>query len=228
VRGIIFTIATDKSLYVVGEGVTTRYAITNTTADPVTFSPFAMQCEYDMTVASADGTVLFRLSDVTECLESFAAVGITVQPGQTVVKTFPVYYVPDFTVIDKQNSPRLIISARLRGEKYDETELSVGIAVQSARTSVLPLLPARPGAPAVACLPVWNGIVIKLSAPQNVSLTVYSLDGKINRDRSFKKELSAGSHLFPFFSAGPGGIYIVNMTAGSYSKAFKISVDGRR
>jgi hypothetical protein len=226
VRGIIFTIATNKSLYTVGEGVTTRYTITNTTADPVTFSPFAMQCEYDMTVASADGTVLFRLSDVTQCLESFAPVEITVQPGQTVLKTFPVYYVPDFTTIASQKTPRLIIAARLRGEKYDETELSVGITVQRATTSALPAVPLHSNLPSISCAPVRNGVVLKLSGPQNVSLTVYSLDGKINRDCSFKKELSAGSHLFPFFSAGPGGVYIVNIAAGHYSKAFKISVHG--
>ena len=228
VRGIIFTIATNKSLYTVGEGVTTRYAITNTTADPVTFSPFAMQCEYDMTVASADGNVLFRLSDVTQCLESFAPVEITVQPGQTVLKTFPVYYVPDFTTITSQKAQRLIISARLRGEKYDTSEVSIGIQVRNATTPLLPSALMSLSAPAITCLPVRGGIVLRTSNPQTVSLTVYSLDGRIHRDLSFKKELAGGSHNFSLYrSVKSKGIYIVNVTAGNFSKAFKISADGR-
>jgi hypothetical protein len=228
VRGIIFTIATNKSLYTVGEGVTTRYTITNTTADPITFSPFALQCEYDMTVASADGTVLFRLSDVTQCLESFAPVEITVQPGQTVLKTFPVYYVPDFAVIDKKNSPRLIISARLRGEKYDTSELSIGIQVRNATTPLLPSTLMSLSAPTITCFPARGGIVLKTSNPQTVSLIVYSLDGKIHRDLSFKKELAGGSHSFSLYrSAKSNGIYIVNVTAGNFSKAFKISANSR-
>jgi hypothetical protein len=230
VRGIIFTIATNKSIYTVGEGVTTRYTITNTTADPVTFSPFAMQCEYDMTVATTEGKIIFRLSDVTECLESFAPVSIKVQPDETVIKTFPVYYLPEVSssTVDNQRTSRLIISARLRGEKYDETELSIGITVRNATTPLLPSALMSLSAPTITCFPARGGIVLRTSNPQTVSLTVYSLDGKIHRDLSFKKELAGGSHSFSLYrSEKSNGIYIVNVTAGNFSKAFKISANSR-
>jgi hypothetical protein len=230
VRGIIFSVATDKVLYTIGEGIASRYAITNTTADTVTFSPFAMQCEYDMAVANPVGKIIFRLSDVTECLESFAPVSITVKPGETVLKTFPVYYLQEVSpsVVSGQIVKLLVFSARLRGEKYDETEVSVEIGVQNARTSVLSSVHARSSTPSIVCSPIRNGIVMNLSDPQTVSFTVYSLDGKINRDRSFKRELRAGSHFFPLTgTADPNRVFIVAVATGAYSKAFKISVDGR-
>jgi hypothetical protein len=230
VDGIIYSIATNKSLYLIGEGIVAQYAITNTTNTAVKFSPFAMQCEYDMTIATAAGRKIFQLSDVTECLESFAPVEITVKPGETVIKNFPTYYLPEVSTADMSNQQiaSLLVSGRLRGEKYDFTEVLVGIKVQNVRTPAVPDKGKTNGLAPVTCVPARSGIELILSEPQAISCAVYALDGKINRDLSFKKELASGSHLVSFPASEKGnGVYIVKISSRNYSRAFKIHANAR-
>jgi hypothetical protein len=225
IDGVLFSVATDKSVYAIGEGVSIRYSITNTSTKAVTFSPFSGNCEYDLIAATTAGKQIFRLSDNSVCLATLVAVTITVNPGETVTKTFPTYYLPDLgtSVFNNKAVAQLMVSARLRGSKYDSTEVPVSINVQPRFTAIQPISVGGEADRAISCSASRTTMYLNLPTRQTVALTVYTLDGKVDRELTMKSELSSGSHLFAFNkSAHPAAVYIVQVNAGTYSKAFKI------
>jgi hypothetical protein len=227
IKGIVFCTATDKYSYRRDEGVKIRYSITNTTDQQVSFGPFSGGCEYDLsitvipTVLTAQKKVIYRQSENMVCLAVVST--ITVDPHQTVIKDFPNYYLPDLTSFAPTNNKiMLLVSAKLNGAKYDSTEVGVPIEIRLDPTAVAEKRSAS-GSSLASCALQNQRIALNLLKAQNVSVAVFSLDGKMRPQAAFSRNLAAGAHTLSLM--GPHmtkGIYIVGVKGTDFEKKFTV------
>jgi hypothetical protein len=230
VQGLIFTIASDKELYSINDGVIIQYSITNGTANPVTMQAYRRNCEYDFAVLTNSKRTLFRLSDVATCTADPAPSAITINPNVTITKVFPTYYIPDVNSdIPEGGTVPLYLYTRVRGQKYDSSEVWLPISVQKAGTA----LRQQPRAALPAAIDVRiarRGVIeVTLSEQRTVALSVFSLDGKLCRNLSFSQNLKAGSHFFTLSSSvrQPPRTYIARVAATGFFKTFLLQSDCR-
>jgi hypothetical protein len=228
VHGAVFRTATDKYVYRKDEPVKVRYSITNTTRTDFVYGPFNMGCEYDLavmvipTVTAAPQKEIYRQSDqLTVCLAAIDS--IVVSAGKTVVKDFPDYYLPALTSFAPTgNKIILMVTARLRGAKYDTTAVGVPIEVRLDPTAVAGGTETMAGFTA-PCDVRGGKIALQLPRAQNVSVALFRLDGKMLPGAAYSRMLQAGSHLLPFAQGKmPKGMFVVGVKGSDFQKKFNV------
>jgi hypothetical protein len=221
VDGIIYTVATNKKVYTSGESVWSRYTVFNGTQSAVSFGPFSKNCEYEMTVTSGK-TTIFALSDSTECLESLAPVYVKIKSLGKATKSFPAWYPPKNAASQSPLSATpYTIAARFRSDTYNATEVAVTIAVMKSTTPTLPETAVQ--RTTMVLRRSGNNVFLNLPFAQTVSMIVYRLDGSIEPAAGVSTSFTSGMHVLPVETRRlSAGIYLVKVTAGEFSTAFRV------
>jgi len=218
--GVVFTIATRKMAYDVGEGIDVRYTIKNTTSRDVTFDDFSLNCEYNMTIGEQSAeTPFFQLSDLTECLRTLSE--IIVPAGDSVVEEFPLYIIPEDLVTGDNDF--WIIAAGLRSDKYQYSWISVPVEVRNEPVKVEKpaLISAVSGK--TECSLSNNNISLELPSSQIVKVSAHSLDGRRIPAISFQKRFGAGPHTVTLKVSGVKGICILKISGDTFIRTFRLN-----
>jgi hypothetical protein len=227
VRGIVFKTATNKYSYRKDEPVKIRYSVANTTDQQVAFGAFDGGCEYDLSITMIPAItiaekVLYRQSaQALICYDTLSY--IIVNPHQAVVKNFPDYYLPDLTSFAPTNNKiMLMVSAQLRGQKYDSTKAGVPIEIRLEPTAVAENKGASGRLPS-SCKMQDHALALSLLRAQNVSVNVYGLDGRMHPNASFTRNLLAGTHTLSLTGLMQiKGMCIVGVKGADFEKVFSV------
>ena len=234
VDGIEYKIMTDRRRYLNRETVKIRYSITNTTEKDVEFGPFSGGCEYDLIVStynSADDKDVYRASDHPICLdvESY----ITIPAGETVVHDFPEYVLPDLrTYLIETNTAdagamvpvtdmvRLMFTGRLRGEKYDSSEVTVAIEVEIDPPPVAVEMKSAKIKENGAHYDRNSGLLqLDLADAQNIAVEIHTLNGASIAKETLSRYYSAGSHALSLRNVvRSSGMFIIRIRGEKFVK----------
>jgi len=182
-NGIVFKIATEKSVYAVGERVRVRYSVHNTTDQNVSFGPHSSTCAYELTLDSEENGVQ-DISGNTICTDDL--VYTNVEPGDSVVNNFSQYHINE--VLSSVALTAWIANA-------ENTRVSVGIDIEpSISTEWRSLAAGESGQSRVVATPGGAALRISLSRSQTIRITGYRLNGRRFSIPALSRHLPKGMH----------------------------------
>jgi hypothetical protein len=228
-KGIVFCTATNKYSYRADEPVKIRYSITNTTDQQVTFGSFNGGCEYELIVTeipalpSAEEKEIYTQShQALICYDTLSSINIG--PHQTVIHNFADFYLSNISSFAPTNNKVMLrAAALLRGARYDSTKASVPVEIRLDPTSISEKT-GKSQRSLTSCDLRDRHIALNLPQAQNISVAVYSLDGKLHRDVSFSRNLTGGAHLLTLNGLQKKkGIYIVGVKGLGFEKKFTVA-----
>ena len=234
-NGCVFKTATDKFTYQSTEPVKVRYSVTNTVKSNMSFGPFPVGCEYDLVVAmvlSGGTREVYRASMVPGCGETDHE--IVVDPGVTVVKNFPDWYLSDMRKMTSEESPiaanyfTLSVTAQLRGELYDGTAAGVQVRMELGPLVSVDNTVKTATASAAAYNAVSGRLTMNLARAQRVTVACFTPAGREIRGSRMMRYLEAGTHLLTVNHGTLGrGLYIVAVKGDGFTRRFTSLYTGK-
>jgi hypothetical protein len=182
--GMVFTVATEKSLYHPGEFVNVRYTVTNTSNRIATYN-FNSTCQFDMMMQNAAGETVNHYMEGRGCGDALTE--IVLNPGESTVMDFEPFYLVG-------TLGHYTVSAWLIG--YEGQSVStVTMELQPMFVDVKKQGPEkRTEASDVLFKSEGKTIVLDLHKLQNISVDAFTLNGRRIGELSFTRTFPAGKH----------------------------------
>lgn len=183
VSDVSFIVATEKSQYVKGESIKTRYTVKNNSIATVTFT-FSSGCQFDMVAIAPPKDTAYWYGRLYACSASFTQ--IVLATGESRSMDYPAFSYND-------TASAIAVTAKLIG--YDRSASTVVVPIVKV-TAALPVQKKMAGAkkPVITYSASTKTLSLNITRSQNVSVSAYVLSGQKISQLSTKKFLTAGMH----------------------------------
>ena len=218
VSDVAFIVATEKSRYVKGESIKTRYTVKNNSIATVTFN-FSSGCQFDMVAIVPPKDTAYWYGRLLAC--SMMATQIVLAPGESRSMDYTAFSYNDTA------SP-VAITAKLIG--YDRSTATVVVPIVKT-TAALPAPRKAAGdkKPVISYSASTKTLMLTITKSQNVSVSAYVLSGQKISQLSTKKFLAAGMHSISLKNASlANGIIVFRVEGEGFSAVKRINLmEGR-
>jgi hypothetical protein len=210
IDGVVFTVATEKSHYRVGDALRVRYSVHNRSMATVRYD-FTSTCQFDMTIRGDETGEVYRYMDNRGCGDALSS--IELEPGEIETFQFPTRY------IDEGNSS-LDITAFMIG--YERSAVTVEVTLPGA-TEITKGGVRATSEPVVRWSKRRGELLVTVDRPRTISLDVYRLDGRRVEAVSGRQRLRTGVNGLDMTGGiRAGGVYIVRLGGEGIRETVKI------
>jgi hypothetical protein len=214
VSDVSFIVATEKSHYVRGESIKTRYTVKNNSIATVTFN-FSSGCQFDMVAIAPPRDTVYWYGRLLAC--SMMATQIALAPGQSQSMDFTAFSYND-------TASAITVTAKLIG--YDRSASTVIVPITKV-TAAPPVQRKTADAkrPIITYTASTKTLMLNISRSQNVSVSAYVLSGQKISQLSTKKFLTAGMHSISLKNASlANGIIVFRVEGEGFSATKRINL----
>jgi hypothetical protein len=214
VSDVAFIVATEKSRYVKGESIKTRYTIKNNSIATVTFN-FSSGCQFDMVAIAPPKDTAYWYGRLLAC--TMMATQMVLAPGQS--------RSTDFTAFSYNDTASAIaVTAKMIG--YDRSASTVIVPIAKV-TAALPVQKKLTDAkkPVITYSASTKTLSLNIIKSQTVSVSAYVLSGQKISQLSTKKFLTAGMHSISLKNASlANGIIVFRVEGEGFSAVKRINL----
>ena len=218
VSDVSFIVATEKSRYVKGESIATRYTVKNNSIATVTFN-FSSGCLFDMVAIAPPRDTVFWFGEYLTC--TMMPAQIVLAPGESRSMDYSVFSYND-------TASAIAVTAKLIG--YDRSASTVIVPITKV-TAALPVQRKTADAkrPVITYSASTKTLSLNITRSQNVSVSAYVLSGQKISQLSTKKFLTAGMHSISLKNASlANGIIVFRVEGEGFSATKRINlIEGR-
>jgi hypothetical protein len=218
VSDVSFIVATEKSQYVKGESIKTRYTVKNNSIATVTFT-FPTGCQFDMVAIAPPRDTVYWYGRLLAC--TMMATQIVLATGES--KSM------DYTAFSYNDTASAIaVTAKMIG--YDRSASTVVVPIVKV-TAALPVQRKMADAkrPVITYSASTKTLSLNITRSQNVSVSAYVLSGQKISQLSTKKFLTAGTHSISLKNASlANGIIVFRVEGEGFTAVKRINLmEGR-
>jgi hypothetical protein len=214
VSDVSFIVATEKSQYVKGESIKTRYTVKNNSIATVTFN-FSSGCQFDMVAIAPPKDTVYWYGRLLAC--TMMATQIVLAPGES--KSM------DYTAFSYNDTASAIaVTAKMIG--YDRSASTVVVPIVKV-TATLPVQKKMADAkkPVITYSASTKTLSLNITRGQNVSVSAYVLSGQKISQLSTKKFLTAGTHAISLKNASlANGIIVFRVEGEGFTAVKRINL----
>jgi hypothetical protein len=218
VSDVSFIVATEKSQYVKGESIKTRYTVKNNSIATVTFN-FSSGCQFDMVAIAPPRDTVYWYGRLLAC--TMMATQIVLAPGESRSMDYIAFSYND-------TGSAIAVTAKLIG--YDRSASTVIVPIVKV-TAALPVQKKMADAkkPVITYSASTKTLSLNILKSQNVSVSAYVLSGQKISQLSTKKFLTAGTHAISLKNASlANGIIVFRVEGEGFSATKRINLmEGR-
>jgi|GEM_PF-3021253 len=216
VDNVSFTIATDKAVYNKNQAINVRYTIKNNSMASVTYTLGG--CKYDMLARESGGDTAYWYLKNRAC--PLIIEYLVLAPGDSTLMDFPAFFYSD-------TARSLAITARMSGAAYNQSAVSVTIAITQPLTPTL-----FPGTGnermkkgrMMTYSSASKSLHLNILEPRFLSVEAYTLSGKKIKEASLEGFYSAGEHFINLTERGlSDGIVVFHLVGQRLNETLRVN-----